>query len=393
MANTLFIKFTSLPVNTGDNISFKYNGNATTVTILFGSGAGKCPIGTTVAQQASNLATFISTTYPTTLIAPPTTTDTLLVSAINGSNITSPLQPNLSPTTPEVLYQYVTTNDGSPRGGPNNINSTSPAFPTTLGSGTQIKMDCYWRYYGRSYKVGWNSGCSDDGRANSPATMAQTTFNLTRDYSISDAFTNMVFPNTAFLAFANVAFQQYSIDTATSKFKFRMNGENAKRDSCSETPVQQEVRIRITRKAPGGTFTQLTLTGDDFRSGDAVQVSLNTPEKVALFLSTDFLDLGGINNQVAYDNPIFMNYDDNSTTPSINNNTVALICKSALSGNNPINSYEYGYGSDLSWTWWNKSFLVRDSESSDTVYANLLYLVNQQVSTGTVEPGTKAINS
>jgi hypothetical protein len=169
------------------------------------------------------------------------------------------------------------------------------------------------------------------------------------------------------------------------------NGVSNGNGSCSTTHVQQTVKIRIKRKPPGGSFVTFNLTGDDIRTGEGVQILLNTPEKVALFLSTDFLDLGGINNQVAYSSPILMNYDNDTTTPVPGNNTIVLLCKSSITGSNPINSYDFGYGSDLTWTWWNKSFLVRDSAASDPIYSNLLYLVNQQVNTGTVEPGTKAL--
>jgi len=392
MANTLFIQFTSLPVNTGDNISFKFNGGATTVTVVFGAGPGKCPIGTTVEQQANNFATFISATYPTQLVSPATTTDTALVSAIDGSNITNPLQPNLSTFGPVTEYKYVTDNDGSPEGGPNNINYTSPAFPVTLGAGTQLKISAYWHYYARSYQVnGYDIGCQDDGRANSPATLSQQTFNIADDCTVSQAFNNYVFPNTAFQSFANVAFEQYSLDVATSKFKFRMNGHAEQHDSCSTTHVTQQVFVYITRKTPGGIFTKFSLTAPDFASGQGVQILIDTPDKVALFLSTDFLDLSGKNNQVAYSNPILMNYDNNTTTPSIGSNTTVVLCKTAITGNNPINSYEFGYATDLSWTWWNRSFLVRDSPASDPIYTNLVYLINQQINSGTVDPGTKAI--
>lgn len=391
MANTLFIKFKSLPLFTGDNISFKYNGGAKTATIVFGSGGDKCPVATTVTQQASNLVTFISDKYPDLIALPSTPDDTMQVIALDGSNITNPLQPNLAPTTPEVVYEYTTTNQDPP-----SINSTSGTLPTTLGTGTRIRMNCYWRSYYK-YKPGVKS-CRDSEKANSPAEMgtdaAPIVYISPQDYaSTSTCFNEIVFPGTSFKAFANVAFSQYSIDTGTNKFKFKMNGETDRNGQCATTYVQQAVKIRITRKAPGGTFASFILTGEDFRSGEAVQILLNTPEKVALFLSTDFLDLGGINNQVAYNNPVLMNYDDNTTTPTAGSNTTVLLCKSAITGDNPINAYEFGHGSDLAWTWWNRSFLVRDSSATENIYGEILYLLNQNVITGTKEPGTKAIDS
>jgi len=184
-------------------------------------------------------------------------------------------------------------------------------------------------------------------------------------------------------------------------FRFRMQGDRFEYYGWHE--LEQRVTLTITRKFPGAKYSILNVTSDDGASGIGRVVKLDTLANTALFLSTDFLDLSGKNNQVAYRNQTYMNFDDAASTPSYNPNSVAILCKSTVTGPNFINSYEFGAaggininsGIEPGWEWWDRSYFVRDSNgsSNNDIYNSIRFLINQTIDTGSVDPGTKAIDT
>jgi hypothetical protein len=412
MANSLFIKFTSLPQNPGlDSLSFKYNSVATTLNVIFGPGPGKCPIATTVNDQADNLATFLSTTYPTQLVVPTPSGDTVTVVATNGSNISNANQVVNTIFSPITTHSYLTNDDGSPDDAPQlPFHNTAPNFSVqTIGAGSTIRIKCYWRWATRSCPD-WFASNYNTYYPSAAGLAMDYTFTIPTDKaSIIDAFNDHIAGNTNWTSWANVALNAYSMNTTSlpagvSNFRFRMNGQNRGNGSgCSSTKATQNVEWFVRRAAPGARYTTMTVTPSDTASGSGKQVLLDTIDDVALFLSTDFLDLSGKNNQVAYRDSTFINFDDASTSPSVGPSTTVILCKEAITGGNPINSYEYGSAGGLNllsysvpgWEWWNRSYLVRDTVGQggegDSIYSNLVFLISQQVDTGTLNPGTKAI--
>jgi hypothetical protein len=411
MANTLFIKFNSLPLNpNADNLSFKYiatGGALTTISVTFGSGPGKCPIATNVNDQATNLATFLQTTYPTALIVPAPSSDTVTIVTANQSNISAPNQPVITAAVTPIRYFYETGDDGAPDCGALNIHTTVPNFPAqTIGAGTTIRITGYrLMQFRHTPNYGGNYTSNEQGTPNS----MDYTFTIPQDCAnISDAFNNYIAPSANWTVFANIVYQQYAMYTTglpagQTTFRFRMNGFNG----CSgqwNIGCTQHVNFYVARQQSGGRYTTMSLTSSDTFSGTAKQIKLDTLDKVATFLSTDFLDLSGKNNQIAYRTSNNINFDDALTTPSIGPGTVVVVCKESITGGNPINSYEFGSAGGLNlqsytesgWEWWNRSYLVRDSGNSGKngeIYTGLVYLLSQQVDTGTSDPGTKAIDS
>jgi len=193
------------------------------------------------------------------------------------------------------------------------------------------------------------------------------------------------------------------LPTGQTTFRFRMNGYNGN-SGAWDIGCTQQINFYVAKQQSGGKYTTMSLTTNDTFSGTAKQIKLDTLDKVATFLSTDFLDLSGKNNQIAYRTSNNINFDEALTTPTIGPNTVVVVCKESITGGNPINSYEFGSAGGINpssytvpgWEWWNRSYLVRDNGNSGKngeIYTNLVYLLSQQVDTGTSDPGTKAVDS
>jgi hypothetical protein len=138
--------------------------------------------------------------------------------------------------------------------------------------------------------------------------------------------------------------------------------------------------------------------------GETVNVKVQSSQDAALFLATDFLDLSGINNGNMYRNPQNINYfDPTAPVPGVYSNSCVFICKNTVGGGDNIKSYNTTAGGftngDITvnpgWEWWERGFLVRDSNTAGKNQGIYNYLVNnikQNDSTCAWYPATKAIN-
>ena len=162
----------------------------------------------------------------------------------------------------------------------------------------------------------------------------------------------------------------------------------------------------------GSSFATLNLsipfatTGE----GDTRTIQIDTLDKALMFLSTDFMDLGGKNNQVAYRNSSYLNFaSPGSSTPSYLNGAKVIICKNPVSVSGvSIKSYLLGdeggitpnanASSTPGWEWWTKSFLIKDVNSGQcqTVFNSITDTsssgLNQNNNTCAWLPGVNAIS-
>ena len=411
MANVLFIQFNSLPQQPGvDNINFKYVANPaaptvlTTMTVIFGPATGtQCPISaSSVDVMATNLATFLDSATATGTFAGKFTAsasgDTVTVIALNSTSISNPSQPVLSTTDSTVvnkLYQkYVN--------GASGLYDTLPAFSfTTLGAGSTVKF--YARRYQdqTSHNNFWGNNSHSDKYNDTYDSNSLGLFTVNTDTTLVDFFNTVILVSPVFAAFSSTVFSTTTFSPGGLNFRFRFQGDRYEYYGWHE--LEQNVKITITRKLPGAKYCVLNVTSEDGSSGIGRVVKLDTLANTVLFLTTDFLDLSGKNNQVAYRNQTWMNFDDTASTPSYSPNSVAILCKSSETSGNPVNSYQFGAAGGINtnsniqpgWEWWDRSYFIRDSNGSSNsdTYNSIRYLINQTIDTGTVNPGTKAIES
>ena len=409
MANVLFIKFTSLPLlPTGENIKFKWAANPSTPTVFtqltINFGAGGCPVGANVNDMATNLANFLDIATATGTFAgkfyASANADTVTITAVNLTSLADPLQTfnyTQDPLIANKVYQS-SYSFGDESGQTYNA-LTTPNFSTQLlGAGSQVKL--YAKNYARDREYqgdGWaNCGCYQYS-VKVDNTFTEKTYNVLSDSTLSDFYANVIV--------ADPLWATYLANYRSSGFVLPGNLQFASYVSWNRWRANYSATVKFTvnRKLPGAKYATFSLTSEDTQSGTGRVVSLNTPAKTALFLSTDFLDLSGKNNQVAYRNPNFINFDDNTTTPSSSANSVAVLCKSPVTGTNAINSYEFGSAGGLDinssiqpgWVWWERSYFIKDTSGGDNsnIYTNLQFLISQSVDVTSTDPGTKAIDS
>jgi len=409
MANNLFIKFTSLPLlPTGENIKFNWVANpsapaiSTTLTVNFG--AGGCPVGANVNDMANNLATYLDIATATGTFAgkfyASASFDTVTVTAVNSTSLSNPLQTFNYTQDPAIVDKvYQSSYSFGDESGQTYDAFTSPNFSTAiLGAGSRVKL--YARNYAQDREYQGDSwyhcGCYEYS-TKVDNTFTEKSYNVNSDTTLADFYANTIVADPLWSAYlANYRSSGFVLP-ANLQFHSYVSW-NRWRAGYSAT-----VKFTVNRKLPGSKYATFTLTSDDTQSGIGRVVSLSTPAKTALFLSTDFLDLSGKNNQVAYRNPNYINFDDSTTVPSSTANSVAILCKSVFTGTNAINSYEFGAAGGLDinssiqpgWTWWERSYFVKDTIGGENsnIYTSLKYLISQDVDVTSVDPGTKAIDS